>query len=132
MSELPYLAHEWARLKEAERQATEVRRAIEDKLCRLIGIAENFEGTKTATPDGWAIKITGRLTRSVDSDLLQQLAAEHGLSDHLSSLCRWKPELNKREWDNASQNIRDALSPAINTKPGRPSFAITQTTTTEE
>ena len=116
----------WLAAKEAERHATDQRRAIEDRMKSLIGVAENLDGTETASPDGYTIKITGRIDRKVDGDRLQELAAEAGLSQHLSSLFRWKPELNMSAWKAADTSITAPLAAAITAKPGRPSFTITR------
>ena len=118
----------WLEAKAQEHAATERRRVIEDAMLENLksAISEDGEGALTIKPSGYAIKITQRITRTVDADLIQELAADSGLSEHLSSLFRWKPELNKRQWDNAADNIRAALSPAITAKPGRPSFSITK------
>ena len=116
----------WLAAKEAERKATDDRRAIEDRMKSLIGVAENLDGTETASPDGYTIKITGRIDRKIDADRLQELAAEAGLSHHLSSLFRWKPELNMSAWKAADQSITLPLAAAITAKPGRPSFTITR------
>ena len=64
--------------------------------------------------------------RVFNEEKLQELAAEAGLTDHLSSLFRWKPEINMEAWKNASYEITIPLSGAITAKPGRPSFSITQ------
>lgn len=116
----------WIAAKDAEKEATEDRRKLEDRMKSLIGVAENMEGTETAEPDSFTIKIVGRIDRKVDSDKLQELAAEAGLSDHLSSLFRWKPEINMAVWKAADQSITSQLAGAITAKPGRPSFTITR------
>ena len=115
----------WLAAKEAEREAVEDRRRIEDRIKSLAGIAENLEGTETVAPDHFTIKIVGRIDRKVDSDKLQELAAEHGLSEHLSSLFRWKPDLNMAAWKAADESITKPLAAAITAKPGRASFTIT-------
>lgn len=117
----------WATAKQDEADAIKRRREAEDHMLSLIGIADNAEGTTNAeAPGGYKIKVVARIDRKVDGDLAQELAAKHGLESHLSALFRWKPELNKSQWDHAAQSIRDALAPAITAKPGRPSFAITK------
>ena len=126
MSDLQQLAQSWMQLKEAEKEATETRRKVEDMLKSLLGVSENLEGTETASPDGYVIKVIGRIDRKVDADLLQELAAEHGLSEHLPSLFRWKPDLNMTAWKAADESITKPLSQAITAKPGRPSFSITK------
>ncbi len=122
--DLKELARMWLEQKEAEKVAVDARRKIEDRMKSLIGIAENLEGTETAMPDGFIIKAVGRIDRKVDSDMLQDLAAEYGLLDHLSSLFRWKPEINMTAWKAADEAITRPLAGAITSKPGRPSFSI--------
>lgn len=117
-------ANIWQQAKADEVEAIRRRREAEDRMLSLIGISENAEGTTNAAAPGYKIKVVSRIDRKVDGDLAQELAAQHGLTEHLPALFRWKPELNKSQWDHAAQNIRDALAPAITTKPGRPSFSI--------
>ena len=124
--DLNELAAMWLAAKEAEKEATEDRRRIEDRIKSLAGIAENLDGTETVAPEKFTIKIVGRIDRKVDSDKLQELAAEHGLSEHLSSLFRWKPEINMAAWKAADEAITKPLAAAITAKPGRPSFTITR------
>ena len=125
--DLDTAAAEWLAAKEAEKAATERRRQIEDRLLSLIGIAENMEGTENVETDGgYKIKITGRMSRRVDGDKLQEIAAEAGLTEHLSSLFRWKPEINMSAWKNADESITTPLLGGITTTPGRASFNITK------
>jgi hypothetical protein len=123
--DLNQLSQLWLAAKAEEREAVEHRRAIEDHLKSLIGVSESLDGTETANPDHFTIKVTGRIDRKVDSEMVQELAAEHGLSGHLASLFRWKPEINMAAWKSADPSITRVLAPAITAKPGRPSFAIT-------
>lgn len=122
---MEHLLTEWLEAKEAERAAIERRREIEDELTATFALPEGLEGTETRKHGGYVVKIVGRLDRKVDSDALQEIAAEHGLSDHLSTLFRWKPEIDMRKWKAADQSITGVLSGAITTKPGRPSYSIT-------
>lgn len=125
MSDLTELAQEWMRAKKEEADAVSARRAIEDEMTRLLAIKEAEEGQTTFHDGGITIKVTCRMTRKVDSDLLQELALESGIEQaHLSTLFRWKPELNMKEWKAAAPEITSALSGAITTTAGRPSFAI--------
>ena len=116
----------WLAAKEAEKEATEDRRKIEDRIKNLVGFAENSEGTETVDPDQFTIKIVGRIDRKVDGDKVQELAAEFGLTEHLSSLFRWKPEINMAVWKATDEAITKPLAAAITAKPGRPSFTITR------
>lgn len=120
------LVNEWLALKETERQATEARREIEDQLIGLV--KSKPDGSATTKLEGVTIKVTTRLNRRIDGDLLQDIAAEHGLTDHLGTLFRWKPDLNLAAWKAADPSITDPLLDAITTSEGRPSFAITTET----
>jgi hypothetical protein len=120
------LSESWLEAKEAERMAVEARRAVEDQLISGLNIVEQMEGTFNAkTLTGHQIKITGRLTRKVDSDKVQELAAEHGLTEHLSSLFRWKPEINLTAWKATAPEITVLLADAVTVTASRPSFSIT-------
>ena len=74
----------------------------------------------------WNREMYSVLDRKVNSAKLQDLAAEYGLTDHLSSLFRWTPEVNVSAWDSADPRITAPLLDAITTSNGRPSFTITK------
>lgn len=116
------LIQAWRKAKDAETTAQAERRHIEDTIASVVSLAEDLDGTLTISG---VLKITGRIDRKVDADKLQELAREAGLTDHLSGLFRWKPEINRKAWDAASDSITRPLLGAITSKPGRPSFAIT-------
>ena len=84
MSDLKTLSAEWLVSKYAEEKATTDRRKIEDQMVKLLAIPPDFESTETAEPEGFVVKVSGRIDRKVDSEKLQELAAEAGLSDHLA------------------------------------------------
>ena len=115
----------WLEAKEAERAAVEKRRLIEDELVQQLRVNSAHEGSQSFDIDGYQVKVTCRIDRKVDADMVQEIAAEHGLSDHLSSLFRWKPEINMSAWKSADESITRPLAGAITAKPGRPSFTIT-------
>lgn len=116
---------EWLDAKETERAATEARRVVEDYLIEELGPSAEFEGTKNVDAGAYKIKITSRMSRKVDGEKIQEIAAEAGLSEHLSSLFRWKPELNMSAWKSADKSITTPLLGGITTTPARASFAIT-------
>jgi hypothetical protein len=116
------LIEQWRKAKETEAAAVEERRRIEDTIAVIVGLPEDFEGTLKLSG---ILKITGRIDRKVDTDALQDLAREAGLTDHLSALFRWKAEINAKAWDAAAEAITRPLAGAITAKPGRPSFTIT-------
>ena len=116
----------WILSKDAEKTAIENRRNIEDQLVAALGIEKTLDGTQNIETDGYKVKVVGRLDRKVNSDKLQDLAAEHGLTQHLSSLFRWKPEVNASAWKSADPLITAPLQDAITSTNGRPSFTITK------
>ena len=115
------LINQWRKAKDAETTAQAERRQIEDIIASVVSLADDLDGTLTISG---VLKITGRIDRKVDGDKLQELAKEAGLTDHLSGLFRWKPEINRKAWDAAADSITRPLLGAITSKPGRPSFAI--------
>ena len=117
---------QWLDAKAAEKAAMDERRSIEDQLVKALNIPNTLDGTQNVEADGFKVKIVGRLDRKVNSDKLQDLAAEHGLTEHLSSLFRWKPEINASAWKSADPRITAPLLDAITTSNGRPSFTITK------
>lgn len=117
---------EWLQAKEAEREAVERRREIEDELRAYYAVPEALDGMENFDEDEYTVKIVGRIDRKVDADKVQELAAEYGLTDHLPRLFRWKPELNMAAWKAADESITRPLAGAITAKPGRPSFQITR------
>lgn len=128
MSNVEQMAAQWLEAKEAERVAVEKRRSIEDQILKAASIRDDVEGTENLMLEGFKVKVVSRIDRKVDADKVQELAAEYGLTEHLSTLFRWKPELNMAVWKAADESITAPLSAAITAKPGRPSFSIEQTT----
>lgn len=124
MRTMEQMAAEWLEAKEAERVAIEKRRDLEDAMRKAASIRDDVEGTETLALEGFKLKIVGRIDRKVDADKVQELAAEHGLTDHLSTLFRWKPEINMAVWKSTDESITAPLAAAITAKPGRPSFTI--------
>ena len=120
------LCQAWLDAKAAEAEAIQARREAEDRLLSLLGIPESLDGTENTEAPGYKIKVIGRMTKKVDADKLQEIAAEHGLEDHLQNLFRWKAEINKKAWESADGVITGPLSDAITTKPGRASVTITK------
>ncbi len=116
---------QWLNAKAIETAAIKTRRDLEDAMVKSLGIAENLDGTVNVDADTYKVKIEGRINRKINADKLQELAAENGLSEHLASLFRWKPEINAAAWKAAKPEITSPLLDAITATPGRPSFTIT-------
>jgi hypothetical protein len=124
MIDIQALADEWLAAKAAESAAIAKRRKIEDDLVKALEVPETFDGTVNHKHGLYVLKVEGRINRNVDAEKVQELAAEAGLSDHLSSLFRWKPEINMTVWKQTSPEITTPLLGAITSSNGRPSFSI--------
>lgn len=114
------LEHDWLCAKNDESEARERRLEIEERLLEAHNIDETREGAEEIV-DGF--KITCSFTKKVDAELLQKVARENGLSEHLSTLFRWKPEIDARAWKSAHNDITSVLARAIESKPAKPSFS---------
>jgi hypothetical protein len=119
------LMKEWLLAKAREGVAVETRRSIEDELVKILKVDATKDGTKTDTFGPYECKTTTRLTRKVDSDLLQEVAAEAGATEHLATLFRWKADIDMKAWKATSAEITNMLAKAITTTASRPSFSIT-------
>jgi hypothetical protein len=126
MKPLQKLAEEWLEAKNAEVEATEKRRMIEDEVVRILEIKETDDHAREFEADPFTFKITCRINRKVNGDLAQEIAAEHDMQDYLSTLFRWKPELSMAAWKGVGDNVKQVFARAITATPGRPTFAITR------
>jgi len=126
MKPLQKLAEEWLEAKNAEVEATEKRRMIEDEVVRILEIKETDDHAREFEADPFTFKITCRINRKVNGDLAQEIAAEHDMQDYLSTLFRWKPELSMSAWKGVGDNVKQVFARAITATPGRPTFAITR------
>jgi hypothetical protein len=121
------LYQRWLDAKKLEAAAVAERRALEDQMVKDFDLPKDLDGTVNHQVDGYKIKMEGRINKKIDADKLQILAAEAGLSEHLSALFRWRPELNTVQWKSCSEEIKQVLSGAITSTPGRPTFTILKT-----
>jgi len=119
----PTIYEQWLVLKHKESVIADERRELEDTMREMLA-PDTKEGSESFERDGFKVKITQRLNRTIDGDMLQEIAAENSLTEHLSRLFRWKPSLDMRRWKDTSDDITGPLSAAITTKAGRPSFSI--------
>jgi hypothetical protein len=120
------LYQEWLDAKARETAAVADRRNLEDQMVVAFHVPKNLDSTIKQELDGYVIKMEGRINKKIDADKLQMLAAEAGLSEHLTSLFRWKPEINAKAWGAADEAITKFLLDAITSTPGRPTFTITK------
>ena len=120
------LYQRWLDAKKMETLAVAERRDLEDQMAKQFNIPKDLDGTIKEELNGYTIRMEGRINKKIDADKLQLLAAEYGLSEHLSSLFRWKPEINAKVWNAASEVVTKPLLGAITSTPGRPTFTITK------
>ncbi len=120
------LYQRWLDTKKLEAAAVAERRQLEDQMAEEFGLPKDLDGTVNHQVDGYKIKMEGRINKKIDADKLQMLAAEAGLSEHLSNLFRWKPEINVKVWNAAAEAVTQPLLGAITSTPGRPTFSITK------
>jgi hypothetical protein len=115
---------DWLEAKHAEQQATAKRREIEDLILEIAQVPDTAEGIQVLNHQFFHCQITRRFSRKVDHDLLVELAAEAGLTDHLPELFKFKPEINLSAWKAADPQITSPLLGAITTVATRPTFKI--------
>jgi hypothetical protein len=115
---------QWLTAKAKEAEATSERRIIEDRMVAQFNVPSTLDKTANFEAEGFKIKVEGRINRKINSDKLQEIAAEHGLLAHLECLFRWKPEINASVWKSTDPAITTPLLDAITSTPGRPSFTI--------
>jgi hypothetical protein len=120
------LYQRWLDAKKMETLAVAERRDLEDQMAKQFNIPKDLDGTIKEELNGYTIRMEGRINKKIDADKLQLLAAEAGLSEHLSSLFRWKPEINAKAWGAAADAVTGPLLGAITSTPGRPTFTITK------
>ena len=120
------LYQRWLEAKKMETLAVAERRDLEDQMAVHFGIPKDLDGTVKVEENGFTIRMEGRINKKIDAEKLQVLAAEAGLSEHLTSLFRWKPEINAKAWGSAADAVTQPLLGAITSTPGRPTFTITK------
>jgi hypothetical protein len=120
------LYQRWLEAKKMETLAIAERRDLEDQMAAQFALPKDLDGTIKIEESGYTIRMEGRINKKIDADKLQVLAAEAGLSEHLSSLFRWKPEINAKAWNAAADAVIQPLLGAITSTAGRPTFTITK------
>jgi len=113
------LYEQWMEAKAAETEMTTRRRAIEEEIAKSLAVPEDWEGSYTMKDGGFKINIKRAFTRKVDDKKLTALANEFGLQEYLSTLFRWKPEINLKAWKDAEPTVTDKLAQAVTTTPGK-------------
>jgi len=116
------LFQKWINAKEAEEKHRTTRRNIEDMILEQYfkNDKENHRG------EFHEVTIKHRRKYEVNEALLMEIAGPHGLDHQLDQFFQWPIVVNPRNWENSDNEAKAALSPAVKTKEGRPSFSITR------
>jgi hypothetical protein len=113
----------WQLAKDAEDAAKDARLTAELQIIAALGKPDNFKGT--ARLDGVSVSFGESV--KVDAGYLQSVAGHPNVGRYtLDKLFRWKAELNAKAWKEAPEEIKRALSPALEIKPSKPSFSRTE------
>lgn len=122
---LEELSHSWCEAKKTEKQAQDLRRHVENEIKRLLEIDEQKEGVITEKTNNYTIKISSRINRKVDSDLLQEIAHENSIPhEALAQYFNWSASIDVKSWKHAAPEQVSLLSKAVTAKPSRPTFKI--------
>lgn len=113
------LYQQWMEAKAAETEMTARRRAIEEEIAKSLEVPEDWEGSYTLKDGGFKINVKRAFTRKVDGKRLTSIANEFGLQEYLSTLFRWKPEINLKAWKDTEPTVTDKLAQAVTTTPGK-------------
>ena len=125
MPDLAIIVTRLADAKEAEARAKAAREAIECELAAAIGVPETWTGSTTSEICGFKVTCTRRDNVRIDADAVRGIAAESSALDQFSKqIFRWKPEIDKKAWDAAPDDVIKAFSAAVTRTPGKISFAL--------
>lgn len=125
MPDLAIIVTRLADAKEVEARAKAAREAIERELAAAIGVPETWTGSTTSEICGFKVTCTRRDNVRIDADAVRGIAAESSALDQFSKqIFRWKPEIDKKAWDAAPDDVIKAFSAAVTRTPGKISFAL--------
>ena len=125
MPDLAIIVTRLADAKAAEARAKAAREAIERELAEAIGVPETWTGSTTSEICGFKVTCTRRDNVRIDADAVRGIAAESPALDQYSKqVFRWKPEIDKKAWDAAPDDVIKAFSAAVTRTPGKISFAL--------
>lgn len=120
--DLIQLSERWLEAKEAEREAVDQRRQIEDQMRKAMKLEESEEGTVSTLVGRYKVKANCRVNRKIDPEKFLLLANDAQID--VSTFTKWKFELVMSAWRKQDETIQRALSAAITAEPGRPTFSI--------
>lgn len=117
------LYQSWLDAKRSEDAARAQRLEIEAQIVALVGVKD--EGVTSVEVDQFKVKTTGKVTRSVDTDAVQDVWEV--LPEEVKKCFKWEAKLNTKEY-RALCSMREDLAPHLNkyitSKPAKPSISI--------
>ena len=125
MPDLAIIVTKLADAKAAEERAKAARIRIEEELAAAIGVPESWTGSTTSDICGYKVTCARRDNVKIDVDAVRDIAAESSaLGGYAQLIFRWKPEIDKKGWDAAPDEVVKAFSAAITRTPGKISFTL--------
>ncbi len=125
MPDLAIIVTKLADAKAAEERAKAARIRIEEELAAAIGVPESWTGSTTSDICGYKVTCARRDNVKIDADAVRGIAAESApLGVYAQQIFRWKPEIDKKGWDAAPDEVIKAFSAAITRTPGKISFTL--------
>ena len=125
MPDLAIIVTKLADAKAAEERAKAARLRIEEELAAAIGVPETWTGSTTSDICGYKVTCTRRDNVRIEADAVRGIASESAALDRYSKqVFRWKPEIDKKGWDSAPDEVIKAFSAAVTRTPGKISFAL--------
>ena len=125
MADIAVIVTKLADAKAAEERAKAARLRIEEELAAAIGVPESWTGSTTSDICGYKVTCARRDNVKIDADAVRGIAAESSAFDQYSrQVFRWKPEIDKKAWDAAPDEVIKAFSAAITRTPGKISFTL--------
>ena len=112
------------RLKAEETEIKARRLRVEEYLAAALQVPDQWEGSRTVDIGQYKVKVMQKLNTRIDKDLTTFARANH-LEGYLGAIFRWKPEIDKKKWDNAPEQVRAAFSEVVIQTPSKASFTIT-------
>ena len=125
MPDLAIIVTKLADAKAAEERAKAARVRIEEELAAAIGVPESWTGSTTSDICGYKVTCARRDNVKIDADAVRGIIAESAsLGVYAQQIFRWKPEIDKKGWDAAPDEVVKAFSAAITRTPGKISFTL--------
>lgn len=117
---LPEVASAWIAAKEAERLAIQHRRELDAVIVQMS--SQKDEGSVSSTAGDYAVKVTFKLDRKLDTEALQ--VAWASVPPAAQAAVKWKADLSLTAFKNLDQGSAHELEKYITTKPASPSVSV--------